>query len=78
VIAKHPPAEQGQPRAVLFVASTRMQLAAIIIVSTCVRFVLARGASIPWLMPDELVYAGLGRQLAEGQVTSSRWGVGPH
>jgi 4-amino-4-deoxy-L-arabinose transferase-like glycosyltransferase len=54
-----------------------VQLAAIVTVSTCVRFALARNSPIPWLMPDELVYAGLGRQLAEGQVTPSLWAYGP-
>lgn len=56
---------------------TPVCLAAIVAVSACLRFVSARTAPIPWLMPDELIYAGLGRKLADGTVTSSLWAYGP-
>jgi hypothetical protein len=43
-----------------------LALAALVLVSTAVRFALSRGVAAPWIAPDEQLYGMLGRSLMNG------------
>jgi hypothetical protein len=43
-----------------------LALAALVLVSTAVRFALSRGVAAPWIAPDEQLYGMLGRSLVNG------------
>lgn len=51
-------------RSVVAAASPRLWLAAIVVVSTAVRFAFARHMVAPWIMIDEIVYSELAKSFA--------------